>query len=298
MGWTGSPLDHSRPITAQEAFAAEFSTEFCARVIATAKKGTSIYAAVRTPDGKDVFGMVLYAETATSRWAGQRGRTLYTKGVDETQGPGDYDCPRRILDLLTDTDDERAIAWRAECRARLSRPTPNHGDFVLFDEPFALTDGTVRDLYVFRRRSSFSSADGRGDIRLARWRDRGHTILPAPQGQVLAYAERTYIAGGYALSGQIGHCRNIDLAQTGLGDSDYTAAITALVDADQLQRRDTVEPTYELPPSRRVALIERHDLSEAWQQQDLVDPSDPRHGEIPHAYRDAGLPWPPVAAAA
>jgi len=191
MGWTGSPLDHSRPITAQEAFAAEFSPGFSRRVLATAKKGTAIYAAVRTADGKGVFGMVLYAETNTSSWGGQRGRTLYTKGVDETSGPGDYDCPKRILDLLTDTTDERAIAWRAECRARLSRPRPKHGDFVFFAEPLALTDGTVRDLFVFRRRSSFSSAEGRGDIRLTRWRDRDHVILPAAQGAVLAYAERS-----------------------------------------------------------------------------------------------------------
>jgi len=106
------------------------------------------------------------------------------------------------------------------------------------------------------------------------------------------------MAGGYVLSGQIGHCRNLDLAQTGLGESDYAAAVAALVDAGHLRRRDTVEPTYELPPSRRVALVERHNLAEARRQQDLVDPSDPRHGEIPRAYRDAGVPWPPAAAAA
>lgn len=298
MGWTGSPLNHSGTITAAEAFAAEFSPEFCARVLATAKKGTSIYAAVRSADGKGVFGMVLYAETATSTWGGQRGRTLYTKSVDETSGPGDYDCPKRILDLLTDTTDQRAIAWRAECRARLARPKPNHGDFVLFTEPFALTDGTVRDLFVFRRRSSFSGADGRGDIGLARWRERDHVVLPAAQGGVLAYAERSYIERGTAYSGAIAHDA-LDLDETGLEADAYQAAVEALIAAGRLEQRNSRAVTYRLPASRRVALIGRHDLATTWAADRAFDyPLDLRHGEIPRAYHQAGLVWPPTAAAA
>ena len=37
------------------------------------------------------------------------------KDMDETVGPGYYDCPKAILDLLSETDSEYAKAWRQEC---------------------------------------------------------------------------------------------------------------------------------------------------------------------------------------
>lgn len=38
------------------------------------------------------------------------------KDMDETCGPAQTDCPIGILDLLADTNNEFAIAWRRECR--------------------------------------------------------------------------------------------------------------------------------------------------------------------------------------
>lgn len=38
------------------------------------------------------------------------------KDMNETYGPAQTDCPIGILDLLADTNNEFAIAWRRECR--------------------------------------------------------------------------------------------------------------------------------------------------------------------------------------
>lgn len=38
------------------------------------------------------------------------------KDMHETMGPFQYDCPQKILDLLTPTDNEFANKWREECR--------------------------------------------------------------------------------------------------------------------------------------------------------------------------------------
>ncbi|WP_028245434.1 DUF6927 domain-containing protein [Pseudoclavibacter soli] len=46
--------------------------------------------------------------------------------MDETSGPYQSECPTRILDLLTDTDDEQARQWRARCRQYAQLKTVAH----------------------------------------------------------------------------------------------------------------------------------------------------------------------------
>ena len=39
----------------------------------------------------------------------------------ETDGVGYYNCPARLLNMLTPTKNEYALAWRQNCRARIQR---------------------------------------------------------------------------------------------------------------------------------------------------------------------------------
>lgn len=61
-------------------------------------------------------------------------------------GPCEAECPVAILDLLTPTDAEYAVAWRERCRAAVSarskHPRLRNGWTLTFDEPIAFTDGT------------------------------------------------------------------------------------------------------------------------------------------------------------
>lgn len=43
------------------------------------------------------------------------------KDMTESMGPYVCQCPRRILDLLTPTDNETANEWRERCRKRIAR---------------------------------------------------------------------------------------------------------------------------------------------------------------------------------
>ena len=43
------------------------------------------------------------------------------KDMDECMGPYDAECPSRILDLLTNTDNETAGRWRETCRENLDK---------------------------------------------------------------------------------------------------------------------------------------------------------------------------------
>jgi hypothetical protein len=69
------------------------------------------------------------------------------KDMDEGVGPCEAECPIAILDLLTETDKEYALAWRARCRhaaeMRARRPRLRNGWTLVFDEPLAFSDGTT-----------------------------------------------------------------------------------------------------------------------------------------------------------
>ena len=72
------------------------------------------------------------------------------KDMEESMGPYSYDCPAAILDLLTATDNENALAWRAKCRegaaqrrAFAAKPKPRPGQVIVFDVPVAFANGAA-----------------------------------------------------------------------------------------------------------------------------------------------------------
>lgn len=124
MGWTGGQFEG--PLTSRAAIAFELGEGFAGRVIDTARYGNVIYAAVRSADGREVFGLVLLTQ--------RREGTLYTKAISEDMGPAEDYCPARILDLLTGPPNEHAREWRERCRARLARGRSRRNQSVVFAE--------------------------------------------------------------------------------------------------------------------------------------------------------------------
>lgn len=150
MGWTAGYLD--RPFSAEAAIAFAHGDGFMDSVLATARYGTVIYAAVRASDSDDVFGLVLLAE--------RREGVLFTKSINEDAGPAQDACPARILNLLTPTSNECARRWRERCRARLARGRPRKGQKVVFETPICFSDGSQHRCLTFEGGSRFRSDDG------------------------------------------------------------------------------------------------------------------------------------------
>lgn len=165
MGWTAGELDG--PFTARAAITFDLGEEFADRVIATARYGTVIYAAVRSPNGREVFALVLLAE--------RRDNILYTKPVTEEMGPVEDYCPARILELLTEPSNEWAREWRERCRARLARGRPKEGQTVVFDEPIHFVDGAEHRFLTFLGGSRFRSHAGT-DYRVSAWWKRSYRL--------------------------------------------------------------------------------------------------------------------------
>ena len=74
------------------------------------------YAAIRDNRTNEVWALVCLTGTTTTDYY-----NFGYKDMDESMGPYNYDCPDRILDLLTKTDSESANEWREKCRESNSR---------------------------------------------------------------------------------------------------------------------------------------------------------------------------------
>jgi hypothetical protein len=109
MGWTAGRL-HA-PFSTRAALEFDLGAEQAARVIDAVRRGRTIYAAVRSVDHQEVFGLVLLTE--------RRDGMLYTKPMTEDMGPSEDCCPDRILNQLTEPSNKNALGWRRRCRARL-----------------------------------------------------------------------------------------------------------------------------------------------------------------------------------
>ena len=64
-----------------------------------------------------------------------------TKWISEEAGPVENDCPERILDALTDTDNQNANEWRMRCRHAIACRMPPVGTKVKFDQALPFQNG-------------------------------------------------------------------------------------------------------------------------------------------------------------
>lgn len=98
------------------------------------------YAAIERVDkatgDRIVFATVIKTKSFKT---GRDGMNFCWKAMTESMGPFEDSCPERILDLLTETDDEDAREWRQRCRAKAtakkSMPKLVAGLKLVFAEP-------------------------------------------------------------------------------------------------------------------------------------------------------------------
>lgn len=129
MGWTGCFIDcpktkeeRIREALRQEGYHAE-------DIVDMALVGTVLYMAVRLQNGI-VYGTVLLTNYDRYR------QEFYTKVIGEDMGPCEIDCPKRILDKLSPTDNEYAITWRDRCDAKRKSNTERKKNDKLGNLPY------------------------------------------------------------------------------------------------------------------------------------------------------------------
>lgn len=159
-------------------------------VLASAMVGSTYYAACERieADDREVFAVVCLT-SHNPRSAD--GHVFGYKDMTEHMGPCESECPVVILDELTDTDSEYAVAWRARCRANLVRrklerakPTPKPGQTIIFDEPMRFSDGSDRTRFEVvanprGRTPLFRDPETRAICRIPAFRKRAYRIVHA-----------------------------------------------------------------------------------------------------------------------
>ena len=129
MGWTGTYRYLANPKGAERIKAAIEQEGYFGEsdvrkwdVIDSALCGNTVYLAVHFTDSDKGTDIVYGAVILT----GYRNGEFFTKGLSEECGPYECDCPKRILDKLSPTDHEFALAWRKRCedkrKAKASDP--------------------------------------------------------------------------------------------------------------------------------------------------------------------------------
>lgn len=108
------------------------------------------------------------------------------KGMDEGMGPCEAACPAAVLDLLTPTENEHALDWRARCRSalakRAAKPRLLNGLTIVFAQPIAFADGRTFERLVVvldRRRPRtvrFRAPDSAALYRVSRLKTRDYHL--------------------------------------------------------------------------------------------------------------------------
>lgn len=150
MGWDGILIREPHKTTAEKiaCFNTYYKFDFAKAVI----KNGVLYGAVNDTD-KNTNEPIVWCLVAPIKFSTRNFQTeMCCKLMDETEHPYYFDCPKSILDLLSNTDNEYALQWRMKCRERLDKTKAVKGvktDFVYF--PNGLDFTYSKDLHFFEK---------------------------------------------------------------------------------------------------------------------------------------------------
>ena len=174
MGWTS--LHRPKGITDREFFQKNVCGPHLT-ILESGSVGGTFYAAIRSDQTGEVFAMVALQQRKSIARSG--GDNYAYKAMIEHEGPFESFCPQRVLDALTPTANEYAIAWRTRCAEYNSKVTPKKGDTVLFAEPITFADGTEMDAFRYATGfgNTFQSLTSKQLYNIRGWRQRDFIVL-------------------------------------------------------------------------------------------------------------------------
>lgn len=128
MGWTGYWASHynrdgsvNRKAECDSEMSGVNSEGTTFEVLKSRMVGSTYYAAVkRTEKNGDARVLGVVCLTSTER---ADGCNFFYKDMSEGMGPTESKCPLSILNLLSPTEDEYALAWRERCRKNAEQPS-------------------------------------------------------------------------------------------------------------------------------------------------------------------------------
>ena len=145
MGWTYMHKEKGLPI--KDFFAKQFDYKNedggSGKIIACSSKLGTTYLAYKVVgpmgDGETIGIVCLTAYDHKDYY------NFGYKDMSENMGPNQYDCPEKILKLLTPTTHKYALEWRKNCQETIdkkkSKPKLKVGDILELEKPMSFTNG-------------------------------------------------------------------------------------------------------------------------------------------------------------
>ncbi|MFI0813470.1 DUF6927 domain-containing protein [Streptomyces echinatus] len=184
MGWTSYRRDKNAE-TNEEHFAKKLDDRY--KIIAHGTVEGVFYAAVRDQTTSEVTAFI-----ALTRWTNDPDYNFSYKDLDENWGPGDHKAPKSVLNALTPTTNEYALAWRAQCRAHHAqrdflRRYLKPGTQVRLTHTLTFTNGTRSDTFTYVRRDRARGflVLGRNRCRIPNWRDSVAALITPDHREIL-----------------------------------------------------------------------------------------------------------------
>lgn len=120
MGWTFYHCDNPNKIEEVRNLYTWQEDDRGAEVVDIAAHGNTVYVAVHywNPEEDNIHAAVVLTAQNNKDWC-----NFGYKDMSESMNPYYYDCPKRILDRLTPTDNDYALEWRRKCEEKRRRKT-------------------------------------------------------------------------------------------------------------------------------------------------------------------------------
>ena len=183
MGWTGTHKEAGE--TLEQFFDREMQDDNFKWVGKGCKKGDAYYRAMTDLRTGKVFCMVCLVRIDNKEYC-----NITYKDMTDSMGPCAYECPDRILDLLTETDSEWGKEWREKCRANNRKAKDANkmavGTVIRFKNPISFSnDRMVTDFKIVlnpwaKRKTKALLAlheDGNFYARVTKWKEQEYEIV-------------------------------------------------------------------------------------------------------------------------
>ena len=162
MGWT---FQHrTKGMSNKEFFTKEFgytNDSGSSKIVDCANVGSTVYLILETKrildtiklkDSAHSFEIARIAVVCLTKRNTHDDMNFGYKDMDENCGPIESECPKRLLDMLTETNNKYALEWRKRCyenaRIKASKQKLYNGCVVEFAEPIDYRRFETRYFYV------------------------------------------------------------------------------------------------------------------------------------------------------
>lgn len=188
MGWTGLSqyeYDTTKVSGLKAFFQNRFFNSDCS-IVACSAKGNVFYCAIKENENVSCY-VIKYSNAHNSD-----GCNFTYKAMHESDVPYCYEPSQKVLDALSDTDNENSLKWRNKCKELKAKSKIKFeiGDIIKFDDEITFSSGYSDSVFVLasdgknftyydrdRDYSKWTKNDLIPHYQISKWKTKNYTIL-------------------------------------------------------------------------------------------------------------------------